>query len=436
MIVNFTFKNYRSIKEEQTFSLEATSSKLKENNTFNPVEEKTSLRLLKSAVIYGANASGKSNLIRLMWTMRTFILNSIDLKTGDLISEKYYDPFLLDEKSKSQPTEFSIDFFAPNKKKHRYIAKFDKSEIIYEYLGVYESSWISKIFERRDSNEVVEFGDGMLDKKEEKRIPKNHLYLSKVGNSTNEQFKEIYLYFKSMEIWNAVPTQFKDFLFRRTETIFNDTEQISLIKKINKLISIADTKISRVEVTERDNEGFSALPDEVRDSMIKRYKFETFGIHPIFENGNQIGEERFSFNTQESQGTKMMFAIGGLILEAFERPLPTVIFLDEFDNSLHPDLAKFLIELFHNPKVNLNNSQLIFATHETTLLDKKIFRKDQIWFGEKNKLGETEFFSVKDFKDLNNLRSDIPFDKWYKAGKFGAVPNIRKFEFIAEYEKK
>ena len=129
-----------------------------------------------------------------------------------------------------------------------------------------------------------------------------------------------------------------------------------------------------------------------------------------------------------------MFAIGGLMLEAFENQEPTLIFLDEFDNSLHPDLSKFLVELFHNPKVNKNNSQLVFTTHETTLLDKKVFRKDQIWFGDKSKFGATELYSIKDFKELKNVRSDIPFDKWYRTGKFGAVPNIKKFEFIAEYE--
>lgn len=435
MIVSFSFKNFRSIKEEQSFSLEATSSKLKINNIFCPTAKKSKLKLLKTVGLYGSNASGKSNLIRLMWTMRNFILSSIDLKTGDQIPETIYDPYFLDGNSKNLPTEFTIDFFAFNKKKHKYSIKYNKSEIIYEYLGVYESSRISKIFERIDSNEFVEFGDGMLNRKEEKKVPQNQLYLSKIGNSPNEQFKDIYLYFKLMEIWNAVPTTVKDTLFRRTETIFKNIKNESLIKKINKLISVADTKISRVEVTEKDAEGFSALPKEIRASMINKYKFETFGIHPVFENNSQIGEVRFSFNTQESQGTRMMFAIGGLMLEVFERSTPSVIFLDEFDNSLHPDLAKFLIELFHNPKVNKNNSQLVFATHETTLLDKNIFRKDQIWFGEKNKFGETEFFSIKDFKDLNNVRSDIPFDKWYRTGKFGAVPNIRKFEFIAEYEQ-
>lgn len=434
MIVDLTFKNFRSVKDEQVLSLEANSSQLKTHNTFAPLPDNKKLKLVKSAAMYGSNASGKSNLIRLMWTMRNFVLKSTELKAGDKIPSKYYDPFLLDTVSRNEPIEFKIDFIAFNKKKHRYIVKFNGDEIIHEYLGLYNSSHISKIFERKDSNEFVEFGEGMSNKKEEKRIAKNNLYLSTFSNTTNEQMKEIYLYFKLMEIWNVIYTQHTSELNRKIQEIFNKPENELFRKRLSKLISVADTKINSVEVAEKDDEDFAALPEEVRDNVIKRYKYETFGVHPIFENNSQVSEARLSFNDQESQGTRMMFAIGGLILEAFERPVPSVIFLDEFDNSLHPDLAKFLIELFHNPKVNRNNSQLIFATHETTLLDKKIFRKDQIWFGEKNKFGVTEFYSVKDFKDLKNLRSDIPFDKWYRTGKFGAVPNIRKFEFIAEYE--
>lgn len=434
MIVDLVCKNFRSIKDEQVFSLEASSSSLKTNNVYTPLADNENFRLVKSAVMYGSNASGKSNLIRLMWTMRNFILKSTELKVGDPIPKKYYDPFLLDIVSKNEPIEFKIDFIALNKKRHRYIIKFNQEHVLYEYLGVYESVRISKIFERKDSNEFVEFGDGMQNKKEDKRIAKNNLYISTFSNSTNEQMKDVYLYFKVMEIWNVIYTQHTSELTRKIQEFFNKPENEVFRKRLSKLISIADTKINSVEVAERDEEEFVSLPEEVKENLIKRYKYETFGIHPVFEKEKQVALERFSFNDQESQGTRMMFAIGGLILEAFSRPVPTVVFLDEFDNSLHPDLAKFLIELFHNPKVNKNNSQLIFATHETTLLDKKIFRKDQIWFGEKNKFGETEFYSVKDFKDLKNVRSDIPFDKWYRTGKFGAVPNIRKFEFIAEYE--
>jgi AAA15 family ATPase/GTPase len=436
MIVNITFKNHRSIKNEQSFSLEATASKLKMGNTFSYSSEGSSSRLLKSTVIYGSNASGKSNLIRLMFSMQKFIINSTELKTGDPISDKYYDPFLLDRISKNEPTEFSIDFIAFNKKQHRYIIKFNSSEVLYEYLGVYDSARITKIFERTDSSEIVDLGDAMENGRENREVPKNNAYLSKFGNSINEQMKDIYLYFKSLEIWNAVADHHTGQLYNKIQSMFNNHDKEELRRKISKLINIADTKIAKVEVAEKAESDFAALPENIRGNMFNKYRYETFGVHNIFENGSVVGEERFSFLKQESQGTKIMFAIGGLILEAFERSYPTIIFLDEFDNSLHPDLAKFLIELFHNPKVNKNNSQLIFATHETTLLDNKIFRKDQIWFGEKNKYGETDFFSVKDFKNINTVRSDIPFDKWYRSGKFGAVPNIRKFEFIAEYEER
>ena len=101
------------------------------------------------------------------------------------------------------------------------------------------------------------------------------------------------------------------------------------------------------------------------------------------------------------------------------------------DNSLHPRLCRFLIRLFQNPKTNKKNAQLIFVTHEVSLLDKAIFRKDQVWFAEKNKKGESEIFSIKDFDDV---RDNSPFDKWYTAGKFGAYPKIKELAFINNYE--
>ena len=426
MIVNFTFKNYRSIKDEQVFSLEANASKLKTHNTFSPLDDNKKLKIVKSAVLYGSNASGKSNLIKLMGVLRNFILNSIDLKAGDLIPEKYYEPFLLDTNSRKEPTEIKIDFIAFNRKKHRYIVNFNRQEILYEYLGVYESTRISMIFERKDANEFVEeFGSGMNDKKEDKKVPKNQLYISKTGNSTNEQIRDIYLYFKAIEVWNAVYVGHTESLYNKIQTIFNDPDKGIFRRRLSKLISVADTKISAIEVAEKSGS---------QNPFLQTHNYQTHGIHPVYENDKQVGEERLSFNNQESQGTRIMFAIGGLMLEAFERSKQAVIFLDEFDNSLHPDMAKFLIELFHNPKVNRNNSQLIIATHETTFLDNTLFRKDQIWFSEKNEYGVTEFYSLQDFKDFKNVRSDIPFDKWYITGKFGAIPNIRKFEFIAEYE--
>src|ERR1700688_4192446 len=164
MVIELIFKNHRSIRDEQSFSLEAGVSKIKPDNFFHIKNGNNDIKLLKSTVIYGPNASGKTNLIRLIYAIRFFVLNSIELKTGDLIPGIYYDPFLLDKSSSVQPTEFSIDFIAFNKKRHQYSVKFDRNEIIYEYLGVYESSRISKIFERNNSSTTVEFGDGMENK--------------------------------------------------------------------------------------------------------------------------------------------------------------------------------------------------------------------------------------------------------------------------------
>jgi len=435
MLIDISFKNYRSIKDEQFFSLEAGSLKLKSENTFAPIPDNENLKLLKSAVVYGANASGKTNFIRLMHTLRNFILNSSELKAGDYIPKRYYDPFLLDDFSVNCPTEITVNFIPKNKKKHRYIIIYNRTEIIYEYLGVYETSRISKIFERKNANEFVEFGEeAMQNKKEDKRVAKNNLFLSKFGSIPNEQLRDIYLYFKELEVWNIPNVKHINELYNGIQKILIDTKKQEFKRKLSKLISVADTKISEVHVSIKLEDEYDNLTENSKEQIINSSRLETYGVHQSYASGKESGRCHLSFNDQESQGTKAIFAIGGLFLEAFERENPVIIVLDEFNNSLHPDLAKFLVELFHNPKVNKNNSQLVFATHDTTLLDKKVFRKDQIWFSEKNKYGITEFYSVKDFNDLKNVRSDIPFDKWYRTGKFGAVPNIKKLEFIAEYE--
>ncbi|NEP43038.1 MAG: ATP-binding protein, partial [Okeania sp. SIO2H7] len=147
--------------------------------------------------------------------------------------------------------------------------------------------------------------------------------------------------------------------------------------------------------------------------------------HKVYRDGLLDGDTQFNFLEQESVGTQILYALGGLILLVLE--IGYVIIVDELDNSLHPKLCKFLIKLFHNPVSNPKNAQIIFATHETTLLDRELFRKDQIWFTEKDKYGATELFSAQDFE---GVKDDVPFDEWYLQGKFGGEPNIKEIEFI------
>lgn len=438
MITEIKFKNYRSFRDEQIFRFTANSSIKLRDNYFNIENKFGNEKILKSNVLFGINASGKSNLIRLMFSMRKFILHSTDFKSGDLIPDWCYEPYLLDINTKMEPINFSIEFISNDLNKYRYHIIFDKNEIIYEYLGVYNSARISRIFERENSNEFInEPGEAMLDKKIDKSITKNQLYLSKIGNTPNDQIRNIYLYFKDIEVWNCAGNHHIRALFNYVQKKYLDENREDYRKRLNKLISIVDTKISNINVTKKDEKLFDGLPAIEKKIALDNYQYETFGLHKVYNNSESTNEmESFSFDNNESAGTRLIFSLGGLIIDSFESNQPKIVFLDEFNNSLHPELTKFLIELYHNPKVNKNNSQLIIAVHDTSLMDNKIFRKDQIWFTNKNKYGASDLYSLDDFKGEENLRSDIPYEKWYRSGKFSALPKIRKFEFIGEYEDK
>lgn len=434
MFIDIAIENYRSIKDVQTFSLKGCASRLKKRNTFEPIKDYNNLKLLKSAVLYGGNSSGKSNLIRAFWTLRNFVIDSLKLKAGDLIPDNFYDPYLLDDCSKNRPTKISINFIARNGRRHRYIIQFNKFEVIYEYLGVYETSRISRIYERKNANELVEFGKAMVNKKEDNRVCKNNLFLSKFGSIPNGQLRDLYVYFKEMEVWNIASIQSMDELYNKVQQAFNIPGNYELRRKLSALIHMADNRITEIQVAERPDEYFENLPETYKGQLKKALKFETFGFHEFFVDSKERKFVKFTFKDQESQGIRCLFAIGGLVINIFERNVPVLVVLDDFGKSLHPHLIKFILDLFHNPIVNKNNAQLIFATHETTLLDIDGFRKDQIWFSEKDKFGVTKLFSVNDLNNLKKASAVASFDNCYTAEKFAVLPNGKKNEFISEYE--
>jgi len=187
----------------------------------------------------------------------------------------------------------------------------------------------------------------------------------------------------------------------------------SIKKQLKRLIASVDNKIQHLELEENRNIEFA------HSDIEKAY--EPIGIHKMF-NSNQTVRLHFK---EESRGTNMLYVLGGKILEQLDKG--GTMFIDEIDTSLHPRLAKFLVLLFQHPKSNPKNAQLIFTTHETTFLDRNLFRREQIWFTEKDEYGQTELYSMQDF---DNVREDTPFEKWYLAGKFGGLPDIKELEFI------
>ncbi len=414
MFIEFSVSNYRSIKTEQTLSMVAENSKNKEDNTFEvTLANGSKLRLLRSAIIYGANASGKSNVLKAFATMRRMIISSRMSNIDDPITA--YDPFLFDDFSNNNPTSFSLTFIL-TAIKYQYEFSFNNKEVLSEKLDFYPKGQPANLFQRikstSDIQDDISFGTSLQNKPSDRVVLKNHLFLSQFGGKPHEQITNVFRFFSQSKV--STSRNSYDTLIRAMGSEILNNKELNL--KLSRLIKMADTKIESV---------FSEI-NENRDIRLRqRDNIKILSKHSVYnKDGKAIGEKDLLL-LDESAGTNVLFGLGGLILTCLDKG--EIIFFDELDNSLHPKLTKFLIRLFQNPISNSSNAQLIFASHEVTLLDKEIFRRDQIWFTEKNKYGTTELYSAK---DVEGVREDTAFDKWYLSGKFGGEPRIKEVEFI------
>ena len=433
MVLEFSVRNFRSIRDQIVFSLQAESGQTKADNTFEvTLPNNQERKLLKSAVIYGANASGKTNFIRALFALISYIKQSTNFSADQPI--RYYDPFLFATETEQAPTEFTIDFLLPEGDiyiRYRYHLVFNREEVILEELDYFPKGQPHNLYTRNnDSSAGSEaIHTARLSKSlGYKEIPifRNQLLLSKFGKDIpHELLSNVYLYFNTIEVWNALDiTRISSLRNEIAEELFLP-ENASLLARINKLIQIADTKIQSITVRE---------PEKIDGDNPERYvrgtprpgwqRDQVFAQHAVYSGEKQVSSKSLSLS-EESAGTNVLFALGGIILKRLAQG--GVLFFDELDNSLHPKLSKFLVRLFNNPISNPRNAQLVVATHEVTLLDKEVFRKDQIWFAEKDERGATDIFSVKDFE---GVRDDTPFDKWYMNGKFGGQPKLKEIEFI------
>ncbi|TXG34856.1 AAA family ATPase [Seonamhaeicola maritimus] len=434
MIIDFSVENFRSFSNKEVFSMIPDSGRSKTDNIQSiDLVEGTGIELLKSAVVYGANGSGKSNFIKALYAMKWFVTNSMDFKVDDPI--RCYEPFELDVDFKDDSTKLEMTFIFENTR-YQYQISYKKDVVLFESLDFYLSNQPANLFKRDNSksnnNEdftEVSLGKKLKDKKIPKKVFRNQLYLSKFGSDyPHDHLTKIYKYFSEMEIWNALDKRDVNKLSREISKKIAKPENIDFSNRLSELVRIADIKIESIFAKELSEDDFN-LPDEISEKIRTRFyednKLRTFAKHAIYKNEERVGFEDFDMNLQESRGTKVLFALGGIILDALDNG--GIVIFDELDNSLHPKLCKFLIRLFNNPISNPLSAQLIFATHEVTLLDKETFRKDQIWFTEKNKYGRTELFSAK---HIEGLRDDTNFELWYRTGKFGGNPKIKEVEFI------
>jgi hypothetical protein len=410
MIVDLTVSNFRSIKDEQTFSLFAEGSRkhLSSNVSF-PGDGKVGV--LRSAGIYGPNASGKSNLLVAFQALRYIVVGSGDLKDGDAIP--CYEPYRLNTKCIGAPISLEVEFFAYKNLRFVYRVLFNEKRIIEESLDYYPSRQKANLFSRKDGDswEDIYFGNHYKGGRKRYAFFDNNSYLAKAGNSADspEMIRAIFNFFR------------KDvfFLYANHEVGMLDWKNDDdLVKSVGDILSKVDSGISGLVFEENDVSSLN-LPKNVPEN-IKKKILESESKKPVFLHKTEDGGMEEFDEDSESSGTNKLFNILPLLIDAFQSG--GVLILDELDNSFHPHIAELIIKLFNSPDVNKRGAQLIFSTHNINLMSPELLRRDQIWLTEKNE-GRTEFFSLDQF-DSSMVKSNSPFYKWYGEGRFGAVPSI------------
>jgi AAA15 family ATPase/GTPase len=399
MLVEFKVGNFLSFKETVAFSMAAAS--IREHKDTHVFKAKN-FQLLKSAVVYGANASGKTNLIKAISFMRYFVINSS--KESQAEEKINVDRFKLSSETDKKPSFFEITFIHENIR-YRYGFEVDKEKVHSEWF-FYTKERETMLFTREDNH----FELGRAFRKEGKELElktrKNALFLSAAAQWNGEISLKIVKWF----------THHLKIIYGLNKGDISTT--VDLLEKDNQLkdrvlefIKVADLGIHEVKIEK------SAKADLVSSSFVYTPEIRTF--HKKYDdNGKTVSIEEFKMERDESEGTKQLFSLIGLVINALNNG--NLLIVDELDAQLHPLITNYIINLFNSTDKNPHNAQLIFNTHDTNFLSNKLFRRDQIWFAEKDRQEATDLYSLVEYNF--KVRKDESYGKNYIIGKYGAIP--------------
>jgi uncharacterized protein len=452
MLVQFKIENFLSFKDSTTFSMVGYTP-IKEHegdeqmcSVFYDTTER--VKLLKSSVLYGANGSGKSNLLSAMSFFRTFILNSSNERQAD--DEIPVLRFLLSTESDGEPSSFEMIFFI-NDIRYRYGFEVDTERVHSEWLfelkgesSLRETTLFTREFQQiKPNKQLFKEGKGLEDK-----TRPNALFLSTVaqlnGEISTNMLKWFKLNFNIISGLEDTTTSYtvskflKDDTFKNLVISFFKSIQIGFEDiEIMEEGSVLDTQRKMPSELESALSALKKLQDKTpktdQNGETKQVSIQT--LHKKFNTTNDFVQYEVIDFGLESKGTKKLFSLLGPIIDTIQNG--KILIIDELDSRLHTLLTMELIKFFH-AKTNLK-AQLIFASHDTNLLRKDIFRRDQIWFAEKNAVGATDLYSLVEYKiNQATVRNDASFEKDYLIGKYGAIPflsNIHKFKLDFLYEQ-
>lgn len=432
MLIQFSVRNFRTFKEKATLSLIASNYDKETRETENISDKNIyNLRILKSAVVYGANASGKSKFIEALMFMKNFaIKSSKESQKGEEID---VEPFKLNSESEKQPSEFEVIFLYKNEM-FRYGFEVDKNKIVSEWLYHKPKTKEVELFYRdlqKFDTHTRNFPKGATLVRED-LIRNNALLLSVAAQFNDATCESIIEWFKNLKTISGLKEEgYQGYTMGKTKNSKHKERILELLKAAD--LGILDIKFEMLDVTKLPKE----MPKELREMILKQSKedkaeffSDILTTHKKFDNTKKlIGNTNFSLDDDESFGTRKFFALTGPVLDAIENGYTLVV--DELDSKLHPNLVCKIVSLFNSQKLNPKNAQLIFNTHDTNLLSSGLFRKDQVWFTEKDKYGEAKLYSLADFKS-DMVRKNEAFEDNYIRGKYGAVPFLGFFDNLIQ----
>ena len=434
MLVKFSVCNYKTFREKAELTLIASNYD-KETLPQNLIEvPKFGIRLLKSAVVYGANASGKSKLIDAMRFMGQFIRNSSkETQTGEAIP---VEPFRLSTETEHEPTEMEIVFIEDDVL-YRYGFEVSQQTVVAEWLFYRPNTKEVELFYRDADGTQTHprlFGGIVNQLIKNQGVRDNALLLSVAAQFNHKLAKQVVNWFGStFRIISGLQEEgYHPYTLGQAGDPAQKEKILTLLQQAD--LDIIDFSVSNVDVDNLPTD----MPDSVKElirKQVREHKAVFFDdVKTAHKKYNElrlsVGHETFSMEEDESSGTRKFFALTGPILDVLANGYTLIV--DELDAKLHPSLSDRLIQLFHSPALNPKNAQLIFNTHNTNLLSAKTFRREQIWFTEKDRYGAVTLYSLGSFR-TDTVRKSDDYERKYLEGRYGGIPYLGGFDRMLEH---
>ena len=417
MLIQFSFKNYKSFRDEATLDLSAA----KMTEFSDRVVSEGNDKILPMAAIYGANASGKSNIYNAFGYMADYVIESFKYGDEEEKFEKYRPtPFLFDSVSNDAESSFEVYFTIPGdkaEKTYNYGFCVDRHGVTEEWLNVKAKTArkYASVFYRSTEEDTLDLSGLPKSSRDNIQVAleKQVLIVSLGAKLKVNKCKDIRDWFMANEFADFGDPFTNFFLSRRLPKGFVDDNSVQ--KKVIEYFASFDEHIKDFEIEKLPNDADSKEETYKISSLHKKIDSDTFAAIPL---------------SMESAGTLKMFALYPELQDVLEKG--SVFFIDELNARLHPLLVRNFLLTFLNPEINTRHAQLIFTTHDTWQLSNQLLRRDEVWFTEKDELGISKLYSLADFVDESGarIRKDESYEKNYLIGKYGAIPTLKSIDIF------